>query len=301
MKLISIFLLSALAMGLTIPASAQLVPVQNQYFVNAFAYNPAAVGADRQTQFHTSFKKQWTGTDGSPTLASITFEKPIHRLSLGANLINLAEGPFNSVSTQFTAGYRFQMSNRPKQWLSFGMSLGFRLNTLRTGRIDDPDDPAVASYHDPGLVLDGGLGVRYRYERFTLGLAVPRFTNTLPYGNDIALLGGFRPLNHLIGSASYDFIPHLTDWKITPTLLYHYAADFDSQWEGMLMASFRKKFWGGAGYRQRYGLNVLAGAEITPMIGFTYAYSLTGGANYFPNSHELVLRLRLDKQEAILH
>ena len=299
MKLISVFLLSALATGLTTPAFAQLVPVQNQYFVNPFAYNPAAVGADRQTQFHTSFKKQWTGTDGAPTLASITFEKPIHRLSLGANLTNLAEGPFNSVSTQFTAGYRFQMSNRPKQWLSFGWSLGVRLNTLRTARIDDPDDPAVAAYRAPGLVLDGGFGVRYQYERFTLGLAVPRLTNTLPYGNDNALLGGFRPLNHLMASASYDFIPHLTDWKITPTVLYHYAADFDSQWEGMLMASFRKKFWGGAGYRQRYGANVLAGAEITSMIAFTYAYSLAGAANYFPSSHEVVLRLRIDKQAPV--
>ncbi len=300
MKLFSVFIISLVIVGFLTPASAQLVPVQNQYFVNPYAYNPAAVGAAGQTQFHTSFKKQWTGTDGSPTLASFTFEKPIDRLNLGASVINLAEGPFNSLSTHLTAGYRFQMSNRPKQWLSFGVSLGFRLNTLRTGRIDDPDDPAVTSYQGTGLVLDGGLGVRYRYERFTLGLAVPRLTNALPYGNDNALLGGFQPLNHLIGSFSYDFIPHLTDWKITPTVLYHYAADFDSQMEGMLMATFRKKFWGGAGFRQRYGGNVLAGAEITPMIGFTYAYTLAGGANYFPNSHELVLRLRFDKQEAVM-
>lgn len=300
MKPFNLLLLLAVIVRSTLPVSAQLVPVQNQYFVNPFAYNPAAVGAAGQTQFHTSFKKQWTGTDGSPTLASVTFEKPLDRLSLGANLTNLAEGPFNSLSTQLTAGYRFQMSNRPKQWLSFGLSVGFRLNTLRTGRIDDPDDPAVASYSNPGMVLDGGLGVRYRYERFTLGLAIPRLTNTLPYENDNALLGGFQPWNHLIGSAAYDFIPHLTDWKITPTLLYHYAADFDSQWEGMLMASFRKKFWGGVGYRQRYGANVLAGADITPLIGFTYAYSLAGSANYFPNSHEVVLRLRLDKQASVM-
>ncbi|MGB3779105.1 MAG: PorP/SprF family type IX secretion system membrane protein [Tunicatimonas sp.] len=300
MPLLRILLLITLQAGVAAPLFAQLVPVQNQYFINPFAYNPAAVGAAEQTQFHTSFKKQWTGTEGSPTLATVTFEKPLDRLSLGANLTNLAEGPFNSLSTHLTAGYRFRMSNRPKQWLSFGLSLGFRLNTLRTGRIDDPDDPAVASYRGSGLVLDGGLGIRYRYERFTLGLAVPRLTNTLSPGSDNALLGGFQPLNHLIGSFSYDFIPHLTDWKITPTLLYHYAADYDSQWEGMLLASFRKKFWGGAGYRQRYGVNALAGAEITPAIAFTYAYSLTGGANYFPNSHELVLRFRIDQQEAVM-
>ena len=291
------FLLLAVVAGFSHQALAQLVPVQSQYFINPYVYNPAAVGAAGRTQFHTSFKKQWTGAEGSPTLASLSFEKPVHRLSLGANLTNLSEGPFNRLSTHLTAGYRFQMSNRPKQWLSFGMSLGFRLNTLRASKLDDPDDPAVVSYDNASFVLDGGLGVRYRYERFTLGLSVPRLTHALPYGNDNALLGGFRPWNHLIASASYDFIPHLTDWKITPTVLYHYAANFDGQLEGMLMTSLRNKFWGGAGYRHRYGTNVLAGAEITPMIAFSYAYSLSGSANHFPSSHEVILRIRIDKQE----
>ena len=300
MKTLQVLLLTAVVVGFATPAFAQLVPVQNQYFVNPYVYNPAAVGAANQTQFHTSVKKQWTGTEGSPTLAAITFEKPLDRLSLGANLTNVAEGPFNSLSTHVTAGYRFQMSNRPKQWLSFGMSLGFRLNTLRSNRVDDPDDPAVASYNRPALVMDGGLGVRYRYERFTLGLAVPRLTNNLSYGGDNALLRSFQPWNHLIASAAYDYVPFLSDWKITPTVLYHHATDFSSQWEGMLLATFRKKFWGGAGYRQRYGGNVLVGAEITPLIGFTYAYSLAGGANHFPSSHEVVLRLRLDKQEPVM-
>ncbi|MGB3851213.1 MAG: PorP/SprF family type IX secretion system membrane protein [Tunicatimonas sp.] len=300
MKLLGILTLVAGLTAIALPGSAQLVPVQNQYFINPFTYNPAAVGFDQTTQLHTSFRKQWTGTAGSPTLATITFEKPLDRLSLGANLTNLAEGPFNSLNTNLTAGYRFRMSNRPKQWLSFGMTLGVRLNSLRTNKIDDPDDPAVLAYPSTGLVLDGGFGVRYRYERFTLGLAVPRLTNTLRNESDRALLGGLRPLDHVIGSASYDFIPHLTDWKITPTLLYHYAVAYEAQWEGMLMASFRKKFWGGAGFRQRYGLNALAGAEITPTLAFTYAYSLASGANYFPSSHEIVLRLRLDKQEAVM-
>lgn len=271
---------------------AQVAPVQNQVYFNPYVYNDAFLGKSEETQLFVGVKKQWLGVQNSPLVATFTFEKPLPSgFNLGLRLVNIAEGPINTVSNKISASYRIETGLEAS--LSVGMSLGLAFSNFNATMLDDPNDPAVAEQNQSNLQFDGSLGVAYQWKNLSLGVAMPNFAAPRPFVN---LSGAdqvtFSPWNYLIGSVSIDYELDM-DWTLSPMLIYHYQKDFDGQFEGGVRAQYQEKYFFGGLYRQSVGLTALAGMELSEMFGLHYLYSFSSAAANLPNdSHELVLRVK---------
>lgn len=274
---------------------AQVDPVQNQFYFNPYIYNPAWVGSHDVEQLFVGVKKQWAGVEGSPTIATFTYEKPLELgASLGAKIVNITEGPVNSLSTQLTAGYRLELGL--ESFLNFGMALGFAHNTLNTSKLDDPNDPLVIEQNRSNFRFDGGIGFGYQTGKLNIGWAVPRFVAPRPFIKSNDSQTAFSPWNYMIGSLAYTFESGL-DWEITPTLLYHYQKDFNNQIEAGIKAVYQQRIFGGGIFRQNVGLTLFAGVNLNNKISTHYLYNFSSPTAMLPNdSHELVVRIQLGRK-----
>ncbi|OJJ23069.1 hypothetical protein BKI52_01575 [marine bacterium AO1-C] len=274
---------------------AQVAPVNNQAYFNPYLYNPAWVGQSGYTQLFAGFNKQWAGVTGSPTIATLSFEKPLESgLSLGGQLVNQTEGPINRLRAQVTGGYKIAVGL--EGFIHFGMSLGMAYDNFNVAQLDDPNDPLATELAQSQIQFDGGVGLGYEFRGLKVGVSIPNFLAPRPFvsTNDANQLS-YSPWDYMIGTLSLT-IDQGMEWIFEPTLMYHYYKDFDGQIEGGLKATFREKFWGGALYNQNLGLTAFLGLNISDLFSFGYLYSFSSPTAGVPNdSHELVLRFRFGK------
>lgn len=275
--------------------NAQVVPVQNQFVVNPYAYNPAWAGKSDFMQFNASFKKQWWGVEGSPSVSTLFFELPLNdRLTLGGNLVNITEGPLNNLTTHFTGSYRLPLGYEDDHYLSFGMSWGIRFNSLNTAKIDDPDDPAVVQINQSNFSLDGSFGFAYKNQGLELGISTPRMAEANSFNQEGFNSVEMRPWYRFIGSAAYRFEIGISDFAVTPTILYHYDQDFNDQIEGLVKVDYMNQYWAGGGYRQDYGIQAFAGMDINETFSFGYFHNFGNTNVAIPNNtSELMLTIRI--------
>lgn len=274
---------------------AQTIPVQNMYFVNQYIYNPASLGKSDTDQFFASFKKQWIGVDGSPTIASLTYEKIFdERVSFGGTMNVLSEGPFNSVNALASASYELPISDFKNQKLRFGLSLGVNWNYVNVNRFDDPSDPALGNYTGSSILIDGAFGFSYTYDQIEVGFSSPRLSESGWFVQEPDGSTGYAPLDRLIFSGSYKYYTMGSKLELQPFILFHYDEYFQNQLEGMLLAKYNDLVQVGAGYRQHYGANFMIGLELGEQFNFNYFYTLSSANTALPqDSHELVFGYRL--------
>lgn len=295
-----IFYLTVLLLSVLSEIQAQVVPVQGQYLINPYIYNPARLAEDGYTQFTVGFRKQWLGVDGSPTVASVSFEHPFNeQIAIGGQLTNYSEGPFNQTQLHFTGSYRLAVDSYEEHFVTFGMSLGARNSNFNTSKLDDPDDPALAQVASNNTSIDGAFGLAYEYDKLQIGISMPHLTRPQFISNDSFGPVEIEPWQQMIFTAGYNFfVDYYQDWKIQPQLLYHYDADFDNQIEGFVTAKYQDTYWGGVGYRQDYGISIMAGANINEMFSLNYSYGLSSPSADIPNdTHEITLRIRLGEKK----
>ncbi|HAS38905.1 MAG TPA: hypothetical protein DCS93_00430 [Microscillaceae bacterium] len=270
---------------------AQVAPIQNQAYFNSYIYNPAWVGSKEVSQLFVGFKKQWLGVSGSPTVANLTFEKPLGetKASIGAKIINITEGPINSLSTQVTAGYRLELGM--ESFLFFGMSLGIAYNLFDASKLDDPDDPLAVEQNGSNAAFDGGVGLGYQVAKLRVGWAIPKFVVPGPFLSPSDAQDTFSPWDYMIGSLAYTLEPNL-DLSLTPKLFYHYHKDFQNLTSVGLEAKYQQKFLGGIIWQQNNGITLLGGMELNNYLNVRYLYSFSAPASDLPNdSHEITLSI----------
>ncbi|WP_299464301.1 type IX secretion system membrane protein PorP/SprF [uncultured Microscilla sp.] len=275
---------------------AQVAPVQNQFYLNPYIYNPAWVGSNDQNQLFLGVKKQWVGVEGAPTIATLTYEHAMedNPASMGVQVVNISEGPINTLAARVTAGYRLETGL--DSYLYFGMSLGLVHNAFNANALDAANDPLVMEQNANSVSFDGGFGFGYESNGLRMGLALPRFTAPRPFVKNNDGKDPYSPWDYMIGSLSYTFEPDL-DWEFTPAFLYHMQKGFNNQWELGLTAAYQKKLNLGTIYRQNTGLTVLAGFSLSDNVSLNYMYSFSSPTAKLPNdSHELVIRLAMGRK-----
>lgn len=289
---------------LCLESYAQLLP-QTQYVINPYLYNPALAGVKRDMAFFLSYKKQWWGVEGSPDLATLTFEYPFEgRLTASSQLNYQTEGPFRVLNFMGTASYFLPLDDYAEHFLFFGMSLGVENSSINTSEISDPNDPALANATLGQTGVIGNAGIAYAYSGIRAGLSFPRL-----FARDIVVVEGnasnsFSPFDFWILNVSYLYNLNFFDLSIEPQLLYHADKFAGGQVEAMLTSYYQDYGFLGLSYRQNYGLSVYLGANINDMYTISYGYGFaTTSATDLPfnnASHELGIRIKLaNKLEAM--
>ena len=82
-----------------ISAFAQQLPLQSQFFLNPYAYNPAFVGSNGYTEVFLTHRRQWMGIDGAPVTSRISVHLPTKsKLVYGINLYSDKRGILSTTS-----------------------------------------------------------------------------------------------------------------------------------------------------------------------------------------------------------
>ena len=288
-----VFALLAVMLTLSSSMQAQQLPLSDQYLVNRFALSPAYAGHTQNFEAFLSMRKNWTGVDGAPVTRLLSLQLPItNRMGLGGYFVSDQVGIFSTLTAQVAYAYHLPLGGTSS--LSFGLNVGAMESRINIAGADTEtmNDPvAMANANVAGWVLDAGLGISYRFERFHTGIYVPRLIESEISENLLNENTAIYTLSrHYQWHAGYSFIVS-RDFRLDPTAIVRTDLNSPVHYEAALLAKYRKLVWAGGSYHKDGGIGIHVGGLPHPNLAINYTYE-TGsmgplaGSN---GSHEITL------------
>lgn len=257
--------------------SAQQLPkVYNQFFMNPYIYNPAYAGVEGHSVVFVTYKNQWAGINGSPTLYNANFHVPLKGgLALGAMAYSEQAGPYDQSGGKITGGYLISIDR--EHFLRFGMSLGAGTNMLNFDEVEPNDITFNSLVNNPSFLI-GDVGFAYHFGHFNIGVALPQLFSHYVYTNEGGLQVNPKPQDNVLFKMNYR--GHLGDnMAIEPHILYRYNKFLPNQYEATVIIHLLHIVWVGGTYRQDAGFIGLLGAKFLEKIGIGYAYEYGNPSN----------------------
>ena len=270
-------------------------PQYTQYMYNTMVINPGYTGSIGHFSATTLVRSQWVGIDGAPQTQTLSFHSPIgySNIGLGMNIINDKLGPSNE--TYFDANISYTIRTSEEGKLAFGLRLGGRLLNIdwSKGIFKDPDvvfNQNINSRFLPTV----GAGLYYYKPTWYLGLSVPNFLRTDHYDDFIESVAEERLHFMLIAGVVFDLTE---DIKFKPAAITKVVsgAPLSLDISGNFM--LYERFTIGAAWRWDDSISTLIGIQVTETLNIGYAYDLTTSnyRNYNAGTHEVLLRLSVNK------
>ncbi|MEX1241457.1 MAG: PorP/SprF family type IX secretion system membrane protein [Cyclobacteriaceae bacterium] len=276
-------------------ASAQDPAVFSQYSLNPFQFNPSYIANNGYAEVNLFYRKQWLGVENAPEVGAFNVQAPVGRsVSLGLTVISNKTILLSTNSALATFGYRARFGLN--HHLTFGLSGGMGFNNLDGEALANNNDPALANVALNNKHLEGQVGINYQLKNFNLGFALPKLFSSNPETTQEMEPVEFDPLVSKFGSVSYAI--NAGSVEFLPVVLYRGLDTEQDQWEGMLMATFKKMLWLGASYRDGYGLTGFIGIRIKGAfkVGYAYEHPTESISNAANGSHEVYFGARISKR-----
>jgi type IX secretion system PorP/SprF family membrane protein len=182
---------------------AQQDPLYSQYLNNPFVLNPAYTGITNNLNLSVSYRKQWTGFDGSPATMNANGHISLMDNTMGAGLMVITDQIGSTSVNEIYGSYAYRLRLSEYNTLSFGMQIGvinFKTKNASLS-IQHPDDP-IYSQEISLSKSSIGSGMLMTGEKFLIGLSVPRMLKTKTQA------GEFDPTlynQHFYAMGSYTF------------------------------------------------------------------------------------------------
>ena len=286
--------------------SAQNYPTYDGYFLNAFIYNPAAAATD-QLQINASYRRQWFGIPGAPSISSLTINSLLdkRRVGLGFKVSSFSRGFLNSTDASFSYAYGVPLSKVNR--LFFGLSGGLLTNTVNLGELTAVSDPALANVSN-SISPTASFGILFKNTNgLNLGFTLPKLFNNL---TTLDANYSFSYFDNMIFTASF------SKWQPQPSAskkgrgrsyrskkntnvplelftIYRYSS-YGGMFEGTGKLNFNSNIWLSATYRQYAGVIPGIGFS-TENISFSYFYEPGIGGDLPLKTHEFLLSIHLGK------
>ena len=254
--------------------------------------NPAFCGSEKALSVSVLARQQWIGYDNAPSSQILTFDTYLNRLKSGLGITIMTDrlGYENSVRLKVNYGYRHFVGRNTA--LSAGLGLGF----LNAGfdasmLVYDEFDPGGIYVSASSYMPDIDAGIVLSHNRLNLGLSLSKTLDNLQDDIDIEI--PFYLNFYTDYSFSFNdnliFLPHAY-WHKTIKISTINAG-------GVFVLS--KKLHLGCSYRLKESLNGIFGYQISKILrlGYSYDFSIGGLKSYHSGSHEVLLKLTLEKKE----
>lgn len=282
----------------------QRLPFFTHHVLNPYIYNPAFAGYEQSAVFYLTHRRQWMGVEGAPVSTHLSFHTPVgnkNPISLGGDLVHDRIGLLRHSAVKATLAYLVPLSSEKVHYLKFGLSAGAGAHQYDLSDTDYGNDEAIAQAAQSAAFLDARFGLLYHHENLNIGLALPHLLAP-PVQVEAESNLSLDPLSRAIASVSYRFnLGETEELAFTPTVLYNYAQEGESQLEAIALLEFQRAFWVGGGYQQQMGFGALAGFR---MKNFTFSYAYGTGGNelaaYASGTHEAQLGFTIGKKKAII-
>ena len=270
-----------------------------QFFFNPALLNPSLTGSDGRLAMYASFRKQWAGIDGAPTIGNFSVQTALpNKVNLGFNASNDKNGLLSTSGLLFTGGYSLPVSD--VNFIRFGISLGAAwnkvdVNALNFGSIDDPVRTSLLSSN---FQVMGNVGFSFHTPTFHGGISVPNIFEPAYLSSESFSVSKVNPFGAIIAHASNRF--YFADDKniFEPYIVYRYNQNAPSQFEVAGVVHLQNLVWVGGSFKQDFGISALAGFKLKGQTAVGYSYSLknTGANELSAPSHEIHIGLLLGKR-----
>ena len=275
-------------------------PVYSQYLHNGLVINPAYTGTRNALSAFLSYRMQWMGLDGAPSIQSLSIHSPMKndKVALGLKAQFMQFGVTKSTSIYASYAYHIRLKNGK---ISFGINAGADMsNTDYTGileTLDDKSDPVFLTNDKPYVLPNAGAGVYFFNDKLFAGLSIPSF---LSYrrsddGSAPEAYNSFSEYEVLFTAGG--LITFSPVFKFKPSVLVDYSMQKTKKLTQLdLSGNFiiADLLWIGGSWRttEQVAVGILQ-VQLNPqlMFGFSYDYSVGRMTSFkTKGSSEFVLR-----------
>ncbi len=259
---------------------AQDISNFTQFFFNPYSLNPSFAGIDGRGALFASYRKQWSGIEGSPTIANLSYHSPLNpRLSIGVNVANDQRGLLTNSGLLITMGYTIPLGEA--SYLRFGISGGGSWNTVDLNKMESQNlgnDPALINLLNQSASVIGNAGLSLHLKSFHIGAALPNLFTPTYVSEDAFTLTEIKPFEAMVIHASNRF--YFADNKhiFEPYAVYRINTGLPSQYEFAGVLHLNHVVWLGGSYKQDFGISGLGGIKLNNRfaVGASYTLKNTG-------------------------
>lgn len=271
-----------------------------QFYINPALINPSLTGSDGQPALFFSYKKQWAGIEGAPSVANVSIQSALqNKVNLGFHINNEERGVINASSLLFTGGYTIPIND--ESMVRFGFSLGASWNQIDINALNfgTPGDPIQVDLLDNNFQLLGNAGLSFHSKGFHIGASIPNMLQPVYLTKDPFTVAEIAPFESIIFHSSYRIYFGNDKNVFEPYLIYRYNQTLPTQLEAAGVLHLQDKIWLGGSYKQDFGISGLGGFNINKQLGVGYSYTLknTGLNELNRPSHEIHLALLLGERK----
>lgn len=271
-------------------------PLYSQYLHNGLMINPAYAGSREALSLAISHRTQWMGTDGAPSLESLSIHAPLKndKVALGLKGSLMRYGATKMSSVYAVYAYHIQFA-RGK--LSFGLGAGADISNTDYSGLEGivRPDPVFVNNDKPYILPNVNAGLYYFSNKFFAGLSVPSFLCYRNTGNgNTQTYHSFNEYDFIVTAGG--LITFAQAFKFKPSFLVNYSLN-DSKKLNQLDINgnfiIADILWVGGSWRTTEEVVVgLLQAQINQqlMIGFSYDYPAGRMSTYSKGSGEFFLR-----------
>ncbi len=279
---------------------AQQYPLFTNFVVNAYGYNPAAIGTLQHTELRGTYRSQWLGVEGRPQTALVTLNGRLGKsnMSVGGTFHSDQLGRISKTGGMLNLGYTQKMGD--KAGLTLGLSGGFySWKLLDKVFIQNELDPIVSNAQLGKLLPDISFGVLYhQQDGLMLGVSVPQlYRKEVFFDPSVSRVNTTEIVRQYHGMVGYDI--KLND-KISfqPAVLAKLSPSVPTQFDFAVRAFLDKKFWIGGSFRTEDAMTAMLGVDMKRwMIAYSYDMTISELSNKSAGSHEITLALRFIKDK----
>lgn len=287
--------------GLAVTDSAGIslgYPVYSQYLQNGLMINPGYTGSRGVLTGFLSYRMQWMGTPGAPSIESVSLHTPMKNDKVALGLLAQFMQFGATKSTSVYASYSYHIRLGPGK-LSFGLKGGTDMSNTNYKDIREtltnPLDPVFLTNDKPYVLPNVGAGLYYFSDKIFAGVSVPSFLSYRKSAtNSVQAFHSFNEYD-LIFSAG-GLITFSQFFKFKPSLLIDYSlqktkklTQFDIN-GNFILADL---IWLGGSWRtsEEVAVGILQ-VQLNPqlMFGFSYDYPVGRMNSYSKGSSEFILR-----------
>ena len=283
--------LLALFVCLMLPGVSQDITNQTQFFFNPYTLNPSYAGTEGRPALFLSYRKQWSGIDGAPTISNFSFHNTSkNKLNYGVNFNSDKRGIVSTSSALITIGYTIALDEFT--WLRFGLSAGMGFNGVDVAKLGTFTDKILPSILNRNSFLMGNAGISVHHKTFHGGISLPNIFQPVYVSPDPFSVTALRPFQSVIIHASNRFYFDKDKNVFEPYLMYRLnGSGLPSQLEVAALVHLQHAVWVGGSYRQNFGISALGGIKIKNQfaLGFSYSIKNTGINELNSPSYEIQL------------
>ncbi|RKR82957.1 type IX secretion system PorP/SprF family membrane protein [Mucilaginibacter gracilis] len=316
-----IFLIAGLKAG------AQQLPQYTQYTFNELLINPAVTGIESYWDVKAGYRNQWSGLQGSPKTAYLTFSIPLDRdftltdysqmisnsynpmgrsaandysasashSGLGMSIVSDKIGQINQTHLDALYAYHIRMSDGFN--LGVGASLGINNLSLNTSQLtfSNPLDPIVTQGTNSQIKPEAGVGLWGYGAGFFVGASVQQLLPTaVSFASDAGDVSGKTYAQYFLTAGLRVYLSE--DVTALPSVVVRPASQMPLSYDANMKIAFRDVFWVGGAYRQNDAVAGSFGFNLNGFLtlGYSYDYTTSQLKSVSGGTHEIMIGILLN-------